>query len=406
MNKQRVQDWDLLYHSFVKLLDAHVRVYLACTGAGAGLQDMLWSVPGCSSFFAGAEFPYDASATERFLGFRPEQFCSVETAIDMALESYSRACIERGRVTVLRPIGLGLTASVASLRAHRGEHRICAAVATREGVQAVEGVLKKDAGVRARIQDGCIADCVGRSLILRAAKIGEGRSGDACEFGDQVPVEPVDVTEQAREQFLARGFHTADGRRLAATPEVLGDRVLFPGAFNPPHEGHFHIAHKVAQWARVPAVFAVTANAPHKPPVPLAELVERAALLRGYDRMFTEGDSLYLDKARRYPGCAIVLGVDALRRLLDPKWGQAIEPLLREFERLGTRFYVFGRLVGGEWTTLNDVLTNADLHLAPLLVRLCRSISGRWDISSSELRVSGEARHQAEQTLETRTEGG
>lgn len=378
-----------------KLLDANVRVYLACTGAGAGIQNALWNVPGCSAFlvgasfpapfFVGAEFPYDPSATERFLGFRPEKFCSAETAIDLALESYSRACIKDGHVTTSSPIGLGLTASVASLREHRGDHRIHAAVVTRQGAWAVNGVLEKGVGLDARIADGAVADGIGLALILRAAGI-----SDVCEvYGVQLEFE--DVSAQARRQFLARGLHTADGKRLATTPKAVGNRHLFPGAFNPPHEGHLGIASSVARTHGAPIVFAITANAPHKPPVTLTEMIERAALLLGYDRMFTEDDPLYLDKARRYSGCTIVLGADALQRLLDPKWGPAIAAMLSEFKQLGTTFLVFSRVTGGEWVTLIDVLKSLDTDSGMLLSAMSRTISGRWDISSSELRAKAEA---------------
>lgn len=393
--------------SIAKLLDAHVRVYLACTGAGAGLQQTLWNVPGCSSFFVGAEFPYDQTATERFLGFQPEKFCSVETAIDLALESYARACIEDGRVTEAEPIGLGLTASVASLRAHRGDHRICAAVATRRGVWVVSHLLGKGVGRDARELDGRTADQIGLGLILHAADAGlvegvraePGVNAEIALFHGLGPVTVCDASALARQRFLMRGLHTGDGRRLPATSQSLGRTChLFPGAFNPPHKGHFAIADS-ANWASgAPVVFAVTANAPHKPSVQLAELIERATLLRGYDRMFTEDDPLYLDKARRYPYRAIVLGVDAFRRLLDPKWGPAIAPMVQEFAQLGTSFLVFGRLVDGVWVTRDDVLrelsSTVDSDTLAAVSAMSAPLEGRWDISSSELRAADEAQRQ------------
>lgn len=390
-----------------RLRDAPARVYLACTGAGAGLQQILWSVPGCSSFFAGAEFPYDQEATERLLGFRPEKFCSIETAVDLALESYARACVERGAVTESEPVGLGLTASVASLVAHRGDHRVCAAVATRRGVWVASRVLDKGVGHAARDLDGRAADWLGLGLILHAAGAGlaEGARAEPGVDAETVlmhglgPTLVCDASALARRRFLARGLHTRDGRRLPVTPAALGRAGhLFPGAFNPPHAGHFAIADSVQSATGAPVVFAVTANAPHKPPVQLAELVERAALLRGYDRMFTEDDPLYLDKARRYPNRAIVLGADAFRRLLDPKWGPAVAPMVREFDQLGTRFLVFGRLTDGTWLTREDALrelsATVDADTVAAASELSASLAGRWDISSSELRAADEAQRQ------------
>lgn len=396
--------------SISKLIDARVRVYLACTGAGAGLQSALWNVPGCSSFFVGAEFPYDQTATERFLGFRPEKFVSVDAAIALALESYSRACIENGRVTLSSPIGLGLTASAASLRAHRGDHRICAAVATRQGVYVADVVLEKGVGLAARVEDGQLADRIGLSLLLRAAERSlHSASRPRFPFeGDPPPAETfytgegdppatlTEVTEQARQQFFFRGFHTAQDKRLPVSVESIGRRIIFPGSFDPPHEGHFNLAQRAVECVGPASgvVFAVTANPPHKMRAPLSALLERVALLRGHDRMFTEDDALFLDKAKRYPNHAFIVGADTFQRLLDPKWGPEIAPMAREFVKRGACFLVFGRLVDGVWTTREDVLREVarvvDINTRADLNQISAPIEGRWDISSSELRAAAE----------------
>jgi hypothetical protein len=96
-------------------------------------------------------------------------------------------------------------------------------------------------------------------------------------------------------------------------------------------------------------VWWITAEPPHKPAVPFAELLARATRLRGHDTLFSRGDPLYIDKARRYPGCAFVIGTDALARMLDPKWGPSVSALVDEFRRLETRFYVTSEAVDEPW---------------------------------------------------------
>ena len=63
---------------------AGVNIHVIATGAGSGLQNMLWSTPGCSSYFSGASFPYAQEEQEELLGFMPEHFCSEEAAVDLA----------------------------------------------------------------------------------------------------------------------------------------------------------------------------------------------------------------------------------------------------------------------------------------------------------------------------------
>ena len=358
------------------LRDSKTRAYLACTGAGAGLQQMLWAVPGISSFLVGAEFPYDPAATERFLGFRPEKFCSRATAVDMATEAYARA-LAGGEGSA---IGLGLTASVATKTEHRGDHRIHAAAACSSGVWAADWTISKGVGAATREVDGRLADELGLQLLLHASLVESIFDGG---LPDGLVVE--EVTAQARAQFLARSYFARDDKRFCGLPASVRG-VLFPGAFNPPHVGHFRIAEEVPD--RGPVVFHVTVDPPHKPALSFTEMVERAARLRGRDRMLTEGDALYLDKARRFPGRAIVIGADALARMFDPCWGQPVEPMLAEFQSLGTRFFVVGRLVDGQFRSPDDVRA-----LVPEPFRaLFQPLAGRWDISSSQIRAAAQVR--------------
>src|SRR5690349_12615010 len=109
-----------------RLRDNHQRVFLACTGAGAGLQQRLWAPPGASEWLVGGLFPYATDETDLFLGFRPDSYCSERTALELAMSAFMRAAAP----AIGSPVGIGITASVASLRAHKGDHRIFAAAIT------------------------------------------------------------------------------------------------------------------------------------------------------------------------------------------------------------------------------------------------------------------------------------
>jgi nicotinic acid mononucleotide adenylyltransferase len=158
--------------------------------------------------------------------------------------------------------------------------------------------------------------------------------------------------------------------------------AIFPGAFNPPHAGHFAIA-EAAGHAR--SVFALCADPPNKPAVDLGELLRRCRLLRGRARLFTEGDALYLDKARRFPGRTFLIGSDALVRMLDPRWGVATEALLMELAALDARFDVTGRLVDGEFLPSRAAI---DRHVPEAFRERFVAVSGRWDLSSTALRAA------------------
>lgn len=353
--------------------DRAVRLHAICTGAGAGIQSYIWATPGCSTYFSGASFPYGEAEIVETLGFVPERFCSLETAVDLAMIAYMRAFDPKSNKS---PIGLGLTASVASLKEHKGEHRVHAAVITRSRVLAASIILDKGVGEVARMADGIEADRLGIGLILFA--LGEVSSASLML---RQQVNPANFGFNALQQLFKRPFFTATGNRLPTPNSQSEDLLFFPGSFHPPHAGHFDVATKVTRETGYIPIFSTTQNPPHKSSLSLQEMLERAKMLKGHDCLFTEGDSLYLEKARKFPGSSFVIGADALIRMLDPKWGPDIEPMLREFEHLGTRFYVRGRLN----TETNQFIKLSDIPLAashPCFVKL----PGRYDGSSSAIR--------------------
>jgi hypothetical protein len=112
------------------LLAKPYRLSIIASGAGAGIQSVLWNRAGTSNFLTGAYFPYDRKATSDLLGLEPWMSVSRETAIQMAIEAYIRSC--RGTGTG-EPLGLGLTAAVSTNRERKGGNAVAVALITRTG---------------------------------------------------------------------------------------------------------------------------------------------------------------------------------------------------------------------------------------------------------------------------------
>ena len=325
------------------LLESGYRIYVAATGAGAGIQQELWNVPGISKVLVGADFPYAKEATDRYLGYSPDHYCDRETAVALAMESYTRAW-SAGTYA----LGLGLTATVATKDIHRGEHRVHAAV-IRDGFCKVWTVVLDKHDGSMREEDGRTSDLIGISAIREAIHVDSFEVAlEARQFPPVRSVESFDATSLALKNILARPLFTSTGKRLQAPANGNG-LVLFPGAFNPPHEGHFWMANEHE------AMFQITLDAPHKPSLSVTDVLQRAKLLEGHDRLFTTGDPLYLDKAKRFPGSSILIGVDAIQRMLDPKWGLEIPAMLDEFRKLGIKFLVADRMLDDKLVTLDDI---------------------------------------------------
>lgn len=363
-------------------------LYVLATGAGAGLQQLAWAVPGASAFFAGAGFPYVQEDTQRVLGFVPEAYVSKETALDLALAAYVRAWTP-GRSA----IGLGLTCSVASAQPHRGEHRIVAAVFTESVCSVVSTVIPKGEGAVQRLRDGSLADSLGMALVSYA--IGDCDAGRllAVASGRGNPTDFVDeALSLARARLLSRPWFRANGSRSRLAELPTGKTVFLAGAFNPPHAAHFGAAQKAVETlalrcgeCRAP-VFSTTINPPHKDALSVAQMLQRIRLMEGRDFVLTEDDPLFLDKARRFPGAHFIMGADALIRFLDPKWGQPVRQMLAEFERLHTKFLIPGRLVEGAYVRWEQVRETFSEHVQGF-EHLFIPVDYRLDMSSSQIRA-------------------
>jgi hypothetical protein len=115
-------------------------------------------------------------------------------------------------------------------------------------------------------------------------------------------------------------------------------------------------------------------------------MLKRAKLLQGHDRLFTRDIGLYIEKARAFPHTNLLLGADAMVRILDPKWGLDVSKMLEEFRSLNTGLYVASRIIDGKLVTQKDIAGMLSPGDAKLYLNVCSPLKGEWDISSTQIR--------------------
>lgn len=320
--------------------DSGIAVYIAATGAGAGLQKAIWEIPGISRVLIGASFPYAREEFDDFVGFKGEgSYASEGAAVDLAAAAYVRAKSVGGPARVAA--GIGIAASVASLEERRGDHRIHAAFVSDKGCRMISLPLDKGTGWVVRDRDGYAADVLGSFLLLEVT----GKSQAATE----------DATALLELRFWRHPFFRADGTRAAA-PSTRGE-VLYPGTFNPLHDGHRAVG-------RNAFAYVINVDNPHKGGVGMpVEWLARAAMFRaerrgagGLDLLFTQGQGLFLDKVRRNPGAQFLVGADTFARMMDPAWGIHPETLFKVAKDQDVKFLVIPRTTNGKTSTRNTVL--------------------------------------------------
>ncbi len=303
--------------------------YLA--GGGTALVSELLTTPGASRTVLDVRIPYAAAAMAELLGGMPDQACSEATARAMAMTAFLQA----RKLGAALPFGLACTASLATDRTKRGEHRAHAAIQTLDGTWTAFWTFAGDRDEEETALTEALWAKLGHVLELA------GVTGE------------VTVTHTAGKpawQALLLG----DEQAVVTRPHA-GD-LLLPGAFNPLHEGHremLRIAESIT--GRAGAYELSVANV-DKPFLDYREIEQR---LSQFDRpVWLTRLPTFIEKARRFRDAIFVVGLDTLVRIADPRYygSPALrDEALQELAEYGARYLAFGREMDGSFKVLEDV---------------------------------------------------
>ena len=190
--------------------------------AGAGTQAVGWilGVAGASRTVLDVQIPYASSAVTDYLGFEPGQFVSAETARSLARAAYFRAVdLRSGNSPVA---GVACTATIATDRLKRGEHRCHVAVYHATGYAVISLTLAK--GRRDRSGED---DVVSRLILNGIAEFAaiDSRVDPGLLEGEDVLRESVgfaDSLEALSENHVGHVVIGADGRLRRRTGRSAG----------------------------------------------------------------------------------------------------------------------------------------------------------------------------------------
>jgi hypothetical protein len=391
---------DAAWQQLISALHASGRkAALAITGGGSGAVGELLRVPGGSRLLIDAQIPYDALALAAFLGFAPAQACSADTAIAMAQSARARAARLVPAGTDL--VGLGATAALVSDRPRRGEHRFHVAFANAAGPNSTgphcTGVLAKGRRDRAAEED-----LVSRAIVLwlaRACGIAAPSPRSLLDADEHYAEAVVAPTGVAADQLLAgdtidqllageldRVTVQPDGQVTLSAPRSF---VLFPGSFNPMHEGHLSLARVAEEHRQEPLAFEISVTNVDKPPLAGETVRRRVAQFAWRSPVELTRAPTFVEKSRLFPSTTFVIGADTAERLVAPKYYADDEVrmhmALEEIASSGSSFLVAVRIgAAGRVRTLNDI--PLPRRYADLFTEIPEH-RFRFDISSSDIRA-------------------
>ncbi len=370
-----------------RIHDSPQQAVLAVAGAGSQAVAWLLGVGGASRTLLEVLVPYGAQSMIELLGHEPSQFVSAETARDIASATYKRSMrLREGAPPVL---GLGCTATIATDRTKRGEHR--AHVAAWDDNQVSTYSLLLDKGRRERAEEEEVVSLLVLQALAEACgiihPINLGLSdADKLEVEHRDHPDPLD-----RLLSGSAGSVTVhpDGRMAVDGPVRA---ALLPGSFMPIHEGHTQLARTAAEMLGTDVFYELSVVNVDKPALPRDEVERRLEQFAGKGTVVLTRAETFHKKSALFPGCAFVIGWDTAVRLVAPRYyGGDETAMLTALAQMWARglsplFLVAGRRVGKDFKTLADV--PVPQGFSPLFQAIPES-AFRNDISSTELRSLG-----------------
>ena len=328
-----------------KIHESKYKITYVSSGGGTNAISSLLKVPGASNTILETYVPYSKKSMDLFLNKKPDHYCSLDTCLSMSANAYKKSIEIENDTKTKYLIGIAVTASLATTYKKIGDHKFFIVIQTDSYTKTISCILNKNTRSREE-EEELITEYV-LSLIAETCSIKK----EYPQHQEKVQIETI-TAEKSWKKLLNNEINYVSSDK--AVPELI-----FPGSFNPLHDGHLKMREMAEKRTGMRATFEICAKNADKPPLTFYEIKRTLDQFDENDSWVMTSAGRFSEKAEMFPNSVFIIGADTFMRVFDEKFYLNKKDMLNHIERFNDHnihFLVFGRMVQDKFISLRDIV--------------------------------------------------